>query len=124
LISVPARQINEDEIDNTIAPIRPHFSSATPNLKKGQVHQVEWDDQLEQMSREKTTADAARGEERSSRISSHLETDLLALDLKARFRAKSAYLGASSTSSSRNTAHHVGEKKQDRSTPLHDRDGI
>ena len=64
-VLVPARQVDEDEIDNTIAPILPHLSSATPNTKKGQVHQVEWDEQLEQMSREKTTADAARGEEKT-----------------------------------------------------------
>jgi len=59
---MPSQQVNEDEIDNTIAPILPHLSSATSNTKKGQVRQIEWDEQLEQMSRERTTADAARGE--------------------------------------------------------------
>ncbi|KAI9571963.1 hypothetical protein HD554DRAFT_2036457 [Boletus coccyginus] len=63
---------DEDEIDHSLA----HISSQRhPPLqsKKGRVQTIEWDESLEQMSREKATAEANR-------------------DLKERFRAKTSTL--------------------------------
>lgn len=51
---------DEDEVDPSLA----HMvvgRSADANTKKGKMQEVQWDDSLERMSREKAAADAARG---------------------------------------------------------------
>ncbi|KAH7924987.1 hypothetical protein BV22DRAFT_1065699 [Leucogyrophana mollusca] len=65
---------DDDDIDHTLA----HISSrrqAPSQSKKGRVQSIEWDEDLDDMSREKAAAEAAR-------------------DLKARFRAKTEKLRA------------------------------
>jgi len=65
---------DEDEIDHSLA----HISSQrqpTRQPQKGRVQTIEWDDELEQMNREKSVAEANR-------------------DLKERFRAKTSSLRA------------------------------
>ena len=57
----------EDEDDDDIDTSIPEFSTNTnsslaSNSKKGKVQQIEWDASLENLSREKASADATRGE--------------------------------------------------------------
>ncbi|KAF9019960.1 hypothetical protein BDZ89DRAFT_283334 [Hymenopellis radicata] len=64
--------IDEDDVDHTLA----HISSrgiANPNHGKGKIEEIEWDDDMDEMTREKAVADANR-------------------ELTARFRAKSEKL--------------------------------
>ncbi|KAF9000172.1 hypothetical protein BDZ89DRAFT_1096158 [Hymenopellis radicata] len=64
--------IDEDDVDHTLA----HISSrgiANPNHGKGKIEEIEWDDDMDEMTREKAVADANR-------------------ELTSRFRAKSENL--------------------------------
>ena len=56
------------------------------------MQQIEWDAELEEMSREKAAAEATRGSSRIHRFSylSHPIVNLVSSDLKARFRAQAA----------------------------------
>jgi hypothetical protein len=56
----PAEDVDEDDVDHTIAHISSHARPTAP--QKGRVKQVEWDEELETMSREKASAEAAWGE--------------------------------------------------------------
>ncbi|KAG1751811.1 hypothetical protein EDB19DRAFT_1673696 [Suillus lakei] len=69
-----APQVDDDDIDHELAHISSH-RIPPPTSQKGRVQSIEWDAELEEMSREKAAADASR-------------------DLKARFRAKSEKLKA------------------------------
>lgn len=61
--SIPksATEPDEDEVDHSLA----HLKSAGPQSAhkpiKGRVQAIEWDEELEKMSREKAAADANRG---------------------------------------------------------------
>lgn len=58
--SMSADQADEGEVDTTLT----HIGSQRNGLgssKKGKVEQIEWDHELEAMSREKASADATRG---------------------------------------------------------------
>ncbi|KAG1810523.1 hypothetical protein EV424DRAFT_1558029 [Suillus variegatus] len=72
VVAVP--QVDDDDIDHELAHISSH-RIPPPSPQKGRVQVIEWDAELEEMSREKAAADASR-------------------DLKARFRAKSEKLKA------------------------------
>ena len=52
----------DDEVDDSAVSIFKNTSHATHKNKKGQVQQIQWDEQLEEMSRNKATTEAARGE--------------------------------------------------------------
>lgn len=69
---VAVAQADDDDIDHDLAHISSH-RIPPPTSQKGRVQAIEWDAELEEMSREKAAADANR-------------------DLKARFRAKSEKL--------------------------------
>ncbi|KAG2056584.1 hypothetical protein BDR06DRAFT_952644 [Suillus hirtellus] len=70
VVAVP--QVDDDDIDHELAHISSHRIPPPPP-QKARVQVIEWDAELEEMSREKAAADASR-------------------DLKARFRAKSEKL--------------------------------
>ncbi|OJA20276.1 putative protein 28 [Rhizopogon vesiculosus] len=67
-------QVDDDDVDHELAHISSHRNPPSTS-QKGRVQTIEWDAELEEMSREKAAADASR-------------------DLKARFRAKSEKLRA------------------------------
>ncbi|KAG2135386.1 uncharacterized protein EDB93DRAFT_826863 [Suillus bovinus] len=69
---VAVAQVDDDDIDHELAHISSHRIQP-PTSQKGRVQTIEWDAELEEMSREKAAADASR-------------------DLKTRFRAKSEKL--------------------------------
>jgi hypothetical protein len=58
---LPPPPEDEDDVDTSLAHIssRPRLKAQS---KKGQVHQIEWDEQLDELSREKAAAEATRGE--------------------------------------------------------------
>ncbi|EIW56730.1 uncharacterized protein TRAVEDRAFT_170704 [Trametes versicolor FP-101664 SS1] len=68
--SAPPPLDEDDDVDTTLAHITSNPQAASQS-KKGRVQQIEWDAELEELSREKAAADATR-------------------DLKARFRAQAA----------------------------------
>ncbi|KAG2029758.1 hypothetical protein BDR03DRAFT_906457 [Suillus americanus] len=72
VVAVP--QVDDDDVDHELAHISSH-RVLPPTSQKGRVQVIEWDAELEEMSREKAAADASR-------------------DLKTRFRAKSEKLKA------------------------------
>lgn len=51
----------EDEIDHSLAHLKSTGSKSAHKPMKGRVEAVEWDEELENMSREKAAADANRG---------------------------------------------------------------
>lgn len=55
--SAPPPPDEVDDIDATVA----HIGKAQTHSKKGRVQQIEWDEELENMSREKAAAEATRG---------------------------------------------------------------
>lgn len=71
---VALAQVDDDDIDHELAHISSHRVPPSTS-QKGRIQAIEWDAELEEMSREKAAADASR-------------------DLKARFRAKSEKLKA------------------------------
>ncbi len=56
----PADDEDEDDIDRTLDHIS-HQTRQDSKSKKGRVHQIEWDESLEELTLEKAAADAARG---------------------------------------------------------------
>ncbi|TFY59628.1 hypothetical protein EVJ58_g5655 [Rhodofomes roseus] len=69
--SAPPPPEEDPEIDTSVVNMLPGRQGATAQSKKGKVQQVEWDDSLEELSREKAAAEAK-------------------WDLKSRFRASAA----------------------------------
>ncbi|THU83815.1 hypothetical protein K435DRAFT_831452 [Dendrothele bispora CBS 962.96] len=65
--------VDEDDVDYSVAQFSTKPAVGTSNDRKGKVQQIEWDERLEDLMREKTSADATR-------------------DLKHRFREKSENL--------------------------------
>ncbi|KAH9919598.1 uncharacterized protein B0H18DRAFT_629131 [Fomitopsis serialis] len=79
--SAPPPPEDDPEIDASVANILPGRQGAAAQSKKGKVQQVEWDESLEELSREKAAAEAK-------------------WDLKSRFRASAAkQRGAPATTS-------------------------
>ncbi|KZT69397.1 hypothetical protein DAEQUDRAFT_745231 [Daedalea quercina L-15889] len=72
----------DPEIDATVASMLPGRQGAEPPSKKGKVQQIEWDESLEELSREKAAAEAK-------------------WDLKSRFRASTATQRGAPTSRGR-----------------------
>ncbi|KAI0056905.1 hypothetical protein BV25DRAFT_1909692 [Artomyces pyxidatus] len=68
--SIAPPPVDEDDVDHSLARISSKGKAEAPN-RKGKVQQIEWDDQLEEMTREKAVAEAH-------------------WDLKERFRARTA----------------------------------
>jgi hypothetical protein len=52
----------EDPDDNDVDLTLKSLTARNPG-KKGQVHQIEWDKEMDQLQRDKISAEAARGEE-------------------------------------------------------------
>ncbi|KAH8114857.1 hypothetical protein DFH11DRAFT_1469446, partial [Phellopilus nigrolimitatus] len=92
---------DSDDIDASLAHLVPKSSAAPRNLK-GKVQTIEWDEELEEIRREKEVADANR-------------------DLKMRFRAnaeKEKSRQARSTSSIQSKAHPKGKEMLAEAPPL------
>ncbi|KAF9653333.1 hypothetical protein BDM02DRAFT_1895619 [Thelephora ganbajun] len=70
-ISKPTTEPDEDEVDHSLAHLKSIGPQSTHKSMKGRVQVIEWDEELENMSREKASADANR-------------------DLKSRFRTSAA----------------------------------
>ena len=60
--SAPPPPEEDSEIDTSVASILPGRQGAPTQSKKGKVQQIEWDQSLEEMSREKAAAEAKWGE--------------------------------------------------------------
>ena len=58
----PTDEPDEDEVDHSLAHLNSAGIQSAPRPVKGRVQTIEWDEELENMSREKATADANRGE--------------------------------------------------------------
>lgn len=56
----PELEYDESEVDHSLAHLGTGRKTGT-NDKKGKIQQLEWDSELENMRREKDTADAQRG---------------------------------------------------------------
>ena len=61
-IPKPATEPDEDEVDHSLAHLNSAGLHSAQRSMKGKVRTVEWDEDLENMSREKAAADANRGE--------------------------------------------------------------
>ena len=53
--------VNDDDVDHELAHISSHRNPPSTS-QKGRVQTIEWDPELEEMSREKAAADASRGD--------------------------------------------------------------
>ena len=64
--SIPNPEVepDEDEVDHSLTHLKFVGSQSAPKPMKGRVQTIEWDEELENMSREKAAADANRGERR------------------------------------------------------------
>ncbi|KAF5378613.1 hypothetical protein D9615_007180 [Tricholomella constricta] len=71
---IPTDRIDEDDVDNTLAHIGSRTQASGPT-KKGRVEEIEWDQELDELSQDKAAAEAT-------------------WELKSRFRAKSERLRA------------------------------
>ncbi|KAG1718297.1 hypothetical protein EDD22DRAFT_855524, partial [Suillus occidentalis] len=58
---VTVAQVDDDDIDHELAHISSH-RVPPPTTQKGRIQAIEWDAELEEMSREKAAADASRGD--------------------------------------------------------------
>ena len=58
----PTDEPDEDEVDHSLARLNAVGSQSTQKPMKGRVQTMEWNEELENMSREKAIADANRGE--------------------------------------------------------------
>lgn len=58
--SAPPPPEDDDEIDQSVAALNLDGKNRAENDKKGKTKQIEWDDTLEELSREKAAADATR----------------------------------------------------------------
>jgi hypothetical protein len=61
-ISKPTAEPDEDEVDHSLAHLNSVGSPSAQKFMKGRVQTIEWDEELENMSREKAVAEASRGE--------------------------------------------------------------
>ena len=52
---------DEEEVDHSLAHLMPRGSQSAHKSVKGRVQTIEWDEELENMSRDKAAADANRG---------------------------------------------------------------
>lgn len=52
---------DDDDIDHSLADLHLRETEKQNKDKKGKVRQIEWDNTLEELSREKAAADATRG---------------------------------------------------------------
>ncbi len=52
--------IDDDDVDHTLAHISSH-GIIDPNHGKGKIEEIEWDNDMDEMTREKAVADANRG---------------------------------------------------------------
>lgn len=77
---------DDDDVDHSLAHISSRGVGAEALSRKGKVEQIAWDDELDELSREKAVADANRG---SVSFRCHCTLTQHYLDLKSRFRAKS-----------------------------------
>ena len=81
-----------DEVDHSLAHISSRPGVSAPASRKGQVQSIEWDDGLDQLSREKAATEAERGvlmiyvRVRDTQLK--LTNFFLSIELKSRFRAK------------------------------------
>ena len=66
--SAPPPPEEDPEIDASVASILPGRQGAPSHSKKGKVQQIEWDESLEEMSREKAAAEAKWGESRRQQL--------------------------------------------------------
>jgi len=84
---------DDEEIDHTVSPIWSKTAPGVQSSKKGQVQQIEWNEQMTAMSREKANTEAARGQSfcSTSESENEMTSIVLTIDLKARFRAKSGW---------------------------------
>ncbi|KIY49158.1 hypothetical protein FISHEDRAFT_41945 [Fistulina hepatica ATCC 64428] len=90
---VLANDNDEGEVDHALDHL---FSNGKPGVpKKRRVQQIAWDDELDEIQRAKTSADAARG---------------IFSDLKSRFRAKSDHL--------RTRPIHTAPRKEETDRPV------
>ena len=58
----PTNEPDEDEVDHSLAHLNPVGLQSVRKSMKGRVQMIEWDEELENMNREKAIADANRGE--------------------------------------------------------------
>jgi len=61
-IPKPTTEPDEGEVDHSLAHLKPVGLQSAHKSMKGRVQAMEWDEELENMSREKAVADANRGE--------------------------------------------------------------
>lgn len=64
----PVTEPGEDEVDHSLAHLKFIGSQSTRKPMKGRVETVEWDEELENLSREKAAADANRGTKQMSSV--------------------------------------------------------
>ncbi|KAF9526200.1 hypothetical protein CPB83DRAFT_495904 [Crepidotus variabilis] len=103
-ISVPAVDLayNEDDVDESLSHITsdPSKRAVQSASRKGKVQQIEWDENLEELSREKRASEATK-------------------DLKDRFKAKSEKLKAKPlTPTSLSTRRHQGTLEEAPALPV------
>jgi len=82
----------EEDQDDITAFLNSLKSRTLPPSKKGNVQQIEWSEELEELNREKKAAEAAKGQFNIPVVDSNYSYLSLSLDLKERFKAKSEKL--------------------------------
>jgi hypothetical protein len=79
---------DEDDVDYSLrAKLSNHYG--TSNSKKGQVHQIEWDKNMDDLRREKLSAEAVRGSSFQDQHNFSVHSNILLIELIARFRNES-----------------------------------
>lgn len=58
--ALPPDAVDDEDVDKTLAHISSHRTAAVPS-RKGKVEQIEWDEGLDELSREKASAEATWG---------------------------------------------------------------
>ena len=86
IIPKPTTDPDEEEVDHSLAHLKSAGSHSVQKPMKGRVQTKEWDEELENMSREMAAADASRGKWMGYTGS----WVLTSLDLKSRFRTSAA----------------------------------
>ena len=86
---------DDEDVDATLAHISSYPSRLNPSSKKGKVEQIVWDEELDQMNRDKKAAEATWGKIIFISILFFCNQALSPSDLKMRFRAKSEKIRAS-----------------------------
>jgi hypothetical protein len=85
--------IDEDEVDMTLAHIS-SYSTRVATDRKGKVQEIQWDREMDEMSKEKAVAEAQRGAFSCKIFRRSAAHGSFIPDLKARFKAKSEKLKA------------------------------